>query len=172
MGNTSPPLLFSVSSSVHPHACGEHVLYLSPLMICSGSSPRMWGTHLPGLLKCRPIRFIPTHVGNTPLLRPRRIRRPVHPHACGEHSSTIRKHATRIGSSPRMWGTLQAVQTGLSGVRFIPTHVGNTMRGRVRAGLASVHPHACGEHRTEYMKMRRSRGSSPRMWGTPKMKKI
>ena len=50
------------------------------------------------------------------------------------------------GSSPRMWGTQREGQVYLPGVRFIPTHVGNSQVPDSRRSS--------------------SIGSSPRMWGT------
>ncbi len=54
----------------------------------------------------------------------------VHPHECGEHVVVDNKTETETGSSPRMWGT--QADRALSGPmhRFIPTHVGNTLRPR------------------------------------------
>ena len=45
VGNTwlRPPCLAFLT--VHPHACGEHLAYPRNVILCSGSSPRMWGTH-------------------------------------------------------------------------------------------------------------------------------
>ncbi len=66
-----------------------------------------------------------------------------------------------------MWGTqvLQRHQSALR--RFIPTHVGNTSLQTDSHCYPAVHPHACGEHRTEEITQRVEDGSSPRMWGTP-----
>ena len=106
VGNMPRKINFRPIPAVHPHACGEHgnrdPLPLHP----GGSSPRVWGTSLPGLTFCR--------------------KEPVHPHACGEHIyagqfglSASRFIPTRVGnmrptdsisrrsngSSPRVWGT-------------------------------------------------------------------
>src|SRR5690606_28511097 len=72
-----------------------------------GSSPRMWGT------RCH--------------LRVRKFARTVHPHACGEHSPRPTTSEPSRGSSPRMWGTRTLCVYILAKVRFIPTHVGNTI---------------------------------------------
>ena len=112
----------------------------------SGSSPRMWGRRTGGA-EDQPVRvrFIPTHVGQTPTRR--------------------RRAQVAAGSSPRMWGR----RLNLSGerenvavhphacgadvasdaarrrvVRFIPTHVGQTSRTFPASSAFSVHPHACG----------------------------
>ncbi len=71
------------------------------------------------------------------------------------------------GSSPRMWGTPSIREFCIPHARFIPTHVGNSRWGHRDLGLASVHPHACGELRCRGRRGRASGGSSPRMWGTP-----
>jgi len=73
-----------------------------------------------------PIRFIPTCVGNIRTWK----------------SST----AIVGGSSPRVWGTFQAMGGKLAWKRFIPTCVGNMNgQGKPVTG-AAVHPHVCGEH--------------------------
>ena len=166
VGNTSPELEPCWVSSVHPHACGEHLL--NSHRICSGfgSSPRMWGTLPHSICNSLGIRFIPTHVGNTKQFRRHFILSPVHPHACGEHRERRRQGRGSGGSSPRMWGTPQFRAVLVHGLRFIPTHVGNTSpysRGCIRW---AVHPHACGEHPIGIRANRILFGSSPRMWGT------
>ncbi len=70
------------------------------------------------------------------------------------------------GSSPRMWGTHRGPGCPALLARFIPTHVGNTWTGTQPVTPISVHPHACGEHISITLRMDRSAGSSPRMWGT------
>ncbi len=51
-------------------------------------------------------------------------------------------------------------------LRFIPTHVGNTVRFACAGSVAPVHPHACGEHVIAKSDLAPKDGSSPRMWGT------
>ena len=127
----------------------------------------MWGTRKN--LECgnSPVRFIPTHVGNTSIQVSRNSTYAVHPHACGEHRGCAFVLMTEIGSSPRMWGTPRRRLLWLLPPRFIPTHVGNTLFGFPLRFLLSVHPHACGEHQDHPGKARGALGSSPRMWGTP-----
>ncbi len=126
VGNTPAEDLRSCYRSVHPHACGEHSNTTRKRWLRHGSSPRMWGTH-PHIF---PIveweRFIPTHVGNTPGWRGVSCSSSVHPHACGEHPRITMSTGPRIGSSPRMWGTLDPRNAQPPHDRFIPTHVGNT----------------------------------------------
>ena len=106
----------------------------------------MWGT--PG--EYAPyqawLRFIPTHVGNTPYPWQWAQPAPVHPHACGEHACGYDDVEVDSGSSPRMWGTRKRPHEVMVDRRFIPTHVGNTSALIPALYIPTVHPHACGEH--------------------------
>ncbi len=114
--------------------------------ISTGSSPRMWGTQKTRKYFLKIKRFIPTHVGNTVQIVPPLPSRTVHPHACGEHFEGNRINIVPLGSSPRMWGTPSRDNSEHREIRFIPTHVGNTLKNASAFFSASVHPHACGEH--------------------------
>ena len=92
------------------------------------------------------IRFIPTRVGNTV--------------AGGLSPLPI------FGSSPRAWGTPLSTMPPCSIQWFIPTRVGNTTKVTAYAPIASVHPHARGEHSAMMSAIAGSIGSSPRAWGT------
>ena len=86
-GNTSANAQTMSSRPVHPRACGEHASFRISSSVNPGSSPRMRGTLPDGRRKLLAPRFIPAHAGNT-FRRPHRCQRsPVHPRACGEHSS-------------------------------------------------------------------------------------
>ena len=152
--------------SVHPHACGEHLIRRSRLSTIAGSSPRLWGTlEIMGRFLLR-IQFIPTPVGNTGTIECAVLESSVHPHACGEHPTTFCNHAPINGSSPRLWGTHCHQQPECQDLRFIPTPVGNTRMERRRRTNRTVHPHACGEHTPPHYSDLVSIGSSPRLWGT------
>ena len=106
VGNSIPWGSASPNHPVHPHACGELLSALFTLRFNNGSSPRLWGTlsdlnFFPDI-----FRFIPTPVGNSFEERFEGGGWPVHPHACGElkHAGVI--VIPRVGSSPRLWGTL------------------------------------------------------------------
>ncbi len=130
----------------------------------------MWGTQISGRGLLAPQRFIPTHVGNTCSYRSTRSPTSVHPHACGEHGGHRHRIPSRFGSSPRMWGTQQRTAGGFHHFRFIPTHVGNTCLTAAWKRHLSVHPHACGEHQYWTTTSTVASGSSPRMWGTPRLR--
>ena len=87
----------------------------------------MWGTQEERAKGLDYRRFIPTHVGNTTTSATNIYDLSVHPHACGEHCIEIQFVSTKFGSSPRMWGTLLPAMHNSHMLRFIPTHVGNTI---------------------------------------------
>ena len=93
-------------------------------------------------------------------------RRPVHPHACGEHFLNPIRVINLCGSSPRLWGTRSALSARAQVLRFIPTPVGNTPDRLGMPHKKTVHPHACGEHSCGLCPSPVSGGSSPRLWGT------
>ena len=116
-------------NAVHPHACGGNFNSKETVHSMFGSSPRMWGKrrreggslHLAG-------RFIPTHVGETYAHGSLFLSFTVHPHACGGNCTRIRIGSCISGSSPRMWGKLQLLGQVGKFARFIPTHVGETLK--------------------------------------------
>ena len=65
VGNTSHDDFECKGVTVHPHVCGEHMVWFLSIKTISGSSPRMWGTHAAVDAEIRIRRFIPTYVGNT-----------------------------------------------------------------------------------------------------------
>ena len=64
-GNTSSATVYAGTISVHPRACGEHVLDAMHGRIDRGSSPRVRGTPSPVPIRPLPYRFIPARAGNT-----------------------------------------------------------------------------------------------------------
>jgi hypothetical protein len=89
VGNTAHATRAARRLSVHPHACGEHRAAIACPRISVGSSPRMWGTPYCYDGNVADRRFIPTHVGNTLAGATGNTDSTVHPHACGEHTSSI-----------------------------------------------------------------------------------
>ena len=105
-GNTPEQLKIRAVKTVHPRVCGEHGILAQLSKYRCGSSPRVRGTrvHVHGLADCG--RFIPACAGNT-CWRPSPSRfRAVHPRVCGEHKAAGVPDPLRIGSSPRVRGTL------------------------------------------------------------------
>ena len=90
-----------------------------------------------------------------------------HPRACGEHPNTASSLYMSLGSSPRMRGTPVTPLCRPREVGIIPAHAGNTVGVDVDAERPWDHPRACGEHITLGAAKTGTRGSSPRMRGTP-----
>ena len=168
VGNTSKSMLPWMSTTVHPHACGEYFFKRHLATDVRGSSPRMWGIRIPPQTGRKFQRFIPTHVGNTPCISQYRVINAVHPHACGEYAGSLARRQCSSGSSPRMWGILDMPKSSFVLYRFIPTHVGNTWPSQRRERCVAVHPHACGEYLGSLPRKADHDGSSPRMWGIPR----
>ena len=132
-------------SSVHPHACGGNCFQLPTKRSASGSSPRMWGKFVLDFLIVGVFRFIPTHVGEIPLVK--------------EWADMV------LGSSPRMWGKCCREVLSIASIRFIPTHVGEIIMYCASSTTMTVHPHACGGNLLIIGFCSFVIGSSPRMWG-------
>ena len=64
VGNIRPHVPPALGYAVHPHRCGEHALTVRSLSFKTGSSPQVWGTSVYKYVRPRPLRFIPTGVGN------------------------------------------------------------------------------------------------------------
>ena len=65
VGNTRNAKVPRHCKTVHPHVGGEHGRNVAGIVLAYGSSPRGWGTQLPGFFQSLYSRFIPTWVGNT-----------------------------------------------------------------------------------------------------------
>ncbi len=127
VGNITGTMTTIKEATVHPHVCGEHFFYLSPVYSMSGSSPRVWGTCLKRPERLTQTRFIPTCVGNILDDMIEEEVKPVHPHVCGEHMQSLFAKTYAAGSSPRVWGTFFFSVPLQSQCRFIPTCVGNIL---------------------------------------------
>ena len=165
-------------TTVHPRACGEHFGTTIWETFAPGSSPRMRGTLKRSWRRLHAKRFIPAHAGNTSGCGRWRAARPVHPRACGEHSSSVHPRAcgehpceTRAdpqscGSSPRMRGTPPAGVPVPRLPRFIPRMRGTQCHPGDIAGRRRFIPAHAGNTRKSKTQARHVAGSSPRMRGT------
>ena len=168
-GNTLPVANLPRRVRDHPRVCGEHARFFTHMSMISGSSPRMRGTleDFPAHRPCDGI--IPAYAGNTRSAP--RNRKPSwdHPRVCGEHRRMKRNPFEIAGSSPRMRGTLRSSSRSVRAIGIIPAYAGNTRAWLVSRLLTRDHPRVCGEHVDEAIVHSLSKGSSPRMRGTPGM---
>ena len=135
-----------VLATVHPRVCGEQSPYPYPLILFSGSSPRVRGTGRSGRRSWRS--------------------RPVHPRVCGEQRLSIRWILSGPGSSPRVRGTEIGSRNVPPRRRFIPACAGNRAAVTAAAVTAAVHPRVCGEQPPWLAIHKVVCGSSPRVRGT------
>ncbi len=169
-GNTRRRSNAGACASVHPRACGEHMESLVQGGGNAGSSPRLRGTRPRVLRDDQRYRFIPAPAGNTSGRPSRRNGSTVHPRACGEHAQACSRRNFIAGSSPRLRGTRLARRAEEVVRRFIPAPAGNTRSPRPKPPRRAVHPRACGEHISSMRRPNASRGSSPRLRGTRRMR--
>ena len=131
----------------------------------TGSSPRMRGALVDGILGVIWIRIIPADAGSTYGLRASKPIEKDHPRGCGEHKNWDGKSAPPDGSSLRMRGAPADYQQRPNCTGIIPADAGSTEYGNSPEAEAEDHPRGCGEHLPmRYYRMLRA-GSSPRMRG-------
>ena len=105
MGNSHAGDVTLQGEPVHTHVHGELRTLIPEEDWSTGSSPRAWGTH-DGLRICRRMyRFIPTCMGNSKVVKVEGGYMAVHPHVHGELNLALKQTVSRVGSSPRAWGT-------------------------------------------------------------------
>ena len=149
VGNTRLASVFGAVMAVHPHVCGEYLMYEGTRYRRSGPSPRVWGIHDDDIHFILMDRSIPTCVGNTHTCDKVPPPLSVHPHVCGEYSLALVGGFRGCGPSPRVWGVLRNNYRKLEKNRSIPTCVGNTVCRHPSPQKPPVHPHVCGEYMSE-----------------------
>ena len=150
----------------HPRACGAHVGRCRCIITHVGSSPRMRGSH-DLLMHCGVEHgIIPAHAGLTFSGCAHGTPGRDHPRACGAHTTGPEVKAWRMGSSPRMRGSLILPWALLMRLGIIPAHAGLTTCDLVTAIYPGDHPRACGAHDCLPWLSVPSPGSSPRMRGS------
>ena len=165
VGKTPSSRVMVISSTVHPHGCGENGEYQSTVSPFAGSSPRVWGKPEMAHEKAVRQRFIPTGVGKTWSSGEERCHRTVHPHGCGENIHSRVDSLFVVGSSPRAWGKQIRALRIVDIQRFIPTGVGKTRALARQLARTPVHPHGRGENSSASSAITTTSGSSPRAWG-------
>ena len=151
---------------VHPHGRGKQSYLLAYDIDSRGSSPRSWET-AEWFTKIRhKQRFIPTVVGNSADIRLTTPAYPVHPHGRGKQGCCSASMRRASGSSPRSWETVHQSGRQVPAIRFIPTVVGNRLRGLTGVPIPTVHPHGRGKQEAVETANSCERGSSPRSWET------
>ena len=89
-----------------------------------------------------------------------------HPRGCGEQFSTVASYVLRVGSPPRMRGTVSLLDSLLSSVRITPADAGNSPQEQRGPSWEQDHPRGCGEQSPSRRALGPASGSPPRMRGT------
>ena len=147
--------------------CGENLRLLRLLSIIPGTSPHVWGKLQPVDERLPNGRNIPTCVGKTGLLALRFRALWEHPHMCGENGRIHHWLGMFVGTSPHVWGKLEAARMNNETARNIPTCVGKTSLSGVSGSRSSEHPHMCGENFRGGLSSINELGTSPHVWGKP-----
>ena len=147
--------------------CGEHQEADPKARKQAGSSPHVRGTRVPSVDVQIIPGIIPACAGNTSGRAWRRMNARDHPRMCGEHASTCKEMLGRVGSSPHVRGTHEAVVVSHVSSGIIPACAGNTFNISIRLLPLGDHPRMCGEHHEEPLDGLQTAGSSPHVRGTP-----
>ena len=89
-----------------------------------------------------------------------------HPRGCGEHILQRMACQRRVGSSPRVRGTLRNTLLKRQHIGLIPAGAGNISTCAEAASSRGAHPRGCGEHVSDESICPPCKGSSPRVRGT------
>ena len=130
----------------HPRACGAHLFHQVRPPSVTGSSPRMRGSRTSFAVKSSARGIIPAHAGLTHQRHGEEIWFWDHPRACGAHRASSTSTRSSGGSSPRMRGSLCAVEFSDRVAGIIPAHAGLTNLLKKCGWSGRDHPRACGAH--------------------------
>ena len=126
----------------------------------------MRGSPTPSIRRINAGGIIPAHAGLTILDGVCVERERDHPRACGAHNRIFTSSGHRMGSSPRMRGSLLGPSSARISLGIIPAHAGLTQASLHPVLYAGDHPRACGAHSLNCTTLTTCRGSSPRMRGS------
>ena len=121
----------------------------------------LWTVTLDGYL-----RITPAHAGNRIAVETVRPAFQDHPRACGEQMLRILPCLRRLGSPPRMRGTVCPMSSRRNTARITPAHAGNSAVQLYPLEACADHPRACGEQFSLLPVLLPVLGSPPRMRGT------
>ena len=165
-GNSARQRVTDAIIAVHPRVCGEQCPMAKFVSQSSGSSPRVRGTVSEGWKNILVRRFIPACAGNRCAMKTQPGHESVHPRVCGEQNNTLNTLVERLGSSPRVRGTVRDPEVTEVDQRFIPACAGNSIERSSAFRRRAVHPRVCGEQQLLALLKRNGNGSSPRVRGT------
>ena len=140
---------------------------MTAAQIGTGSSPRVRGSH-DAILNIRLLYgIIPAGAGLTRLCSLQRHSVWDHPRGCGAHDVFLRPNRREMGSSPRVRGSHAWYDAAPAFPGIIPAGAGLTTFLWLNQDVTRDHPRGCGAHCILNMQKSASKGSSPRVRGSP-----
>ena len=146
--------------------CGEQKLAWTYWQHSEGSPPRVRGT-----AKClrdmsQKKRITPACAGNSYSSHQRTPQAQDHPRVCGEQLASKLLMVLFKGSPPRVRGTGAGKSVAYEGAGITPACAGNSCALPKPQRPSRDHPRVCGEQRLNRHRLKRLRGSPPRVRGT------
>ena len=154
-----------MSPKVHPRACGGNLLGYHYPRERRGASPRLRGKRFHLGPVCLGHGCIPAPAGETSEQPFVRLRKAVHPRACGGNSEPTAGTRWWSGASPRLRGKPPSKPSGRYLTGCIPAPAGETSYASNRYDCDRVHPRACGGNCPGGPRSPWSPGASPRLRG-------
>ena len=164
-GQTPSGIADSSHRADHPRACGANSSTIKSITVPSGSSPRVRGKLVLGVVGLAGSRIIPARAGQTHVNACKLMIRPDHPRACGANSFQPPIIGLDYGSSPRVRGKRPRSRRTAHHQRIIPARAGQTTHGHAGNGQGPDHPRACGANVKCFSINEPEYGSSPRVRG-------
>ena len=150
----------------HPRVCGEQLAIPTTCSQVAGSPPRVRGT----VLRRNPGN---PDQGITPACAGNSGRRPGpgrhyldHPRVCGEQAFGSVDISPRLGSPPRVRGTVTFEEAATMPLGITPACAGNSLAYTQSLCPLRDHPRVCGEQTDEKFTGTVWEGSPPRVRGT------
>ena len=112
----------------------------------AGSSPRVRGKLVEGLLQSADGGLIPACAGKTAVFVAEFVDDWAHPRVCGENTSCKRSGLQEVGSSPRVRGKPFVDAPSADRLGLIPACAGKTSLVNTVNTVARAHPRVCGEN--------------------------
>ena len=131
-----------------------------------GSSPRVRGSLTSRMSFGDAMGIIPAGAGLTGSPISLYVNTWDHPRGCGDHHEVIRTERLKMGSSPRVRGSLTRKPHGVQCLGIIPAGAGLTMVSSAVSPCFWDHPRGCGAHKFHYLFGCFFLGSSPRVRGS------
>ncbi len=165
-GNSYARFCARITSGDHPRVCGEQSRSAYTWSSAIGSPPRVRGTD--PLLWLNGFRngITPACAGNSPVFLYTRYPHRDHPRVCGEQVVEGVRQLGKLGSPPRVRGTVFLFPNSGLSKRITPACAGNSNGGTENAAVFKDHPRVCGEQTVDGLLPEAETGSPPRVRGT------